>query len=72
VLAWDHDHNLPNQVFAEPSWKAAQRAEKVKEQAEWEAENDREVDEAFRIAAEEEEAKTKAELDRQLGVEHQA
>jgi len=72
VLAWDHDHNLPNKVFAEPAWKAAQKAKTEKERIAWEAENDLEVDEAFRVAAEQEEAQTKTELDRQLGVEPQA
>lgn len=50
----------------------AQKAKIEKERIAWEAENDLEVDEAFRLAAEEEEAKTKAELDAQLGVEPQA
>ena len=72
VLAWDHDHNLPNKVFAEPAWKAAQKAKIEKERIAWEAENDLEVDEAFRVGAEQEEAQTKTELDRQLGVEPQA
>lgn len=70
VLAWDHDRNLPNKVFAEPAWKTAQKAEKAEERAAREAENNREVDEAFHVAPAEAgtESKTQAELDRQLGV----
>jgi hypothetical protein len=74
VSAWDHDRNLPNKVFAAPTWKTAQNAEKTEKKIASETELNREVDEAFQVAAgsarteTEIDGKAKAEIDQLFGV----